>query len=300
MTTQRVNKKIGFLSLLLAGASFGSFGIWIRLLVKELGLYEQIVLRNVVVLVLSLIVITLGKKSFSGLKKVPKVSLLLYALTIPLAVVFFNLSVMTTKIAVTTFAFYIGTIIFGIVAGKMMFKEELTMDKKVSLVMVVLGLITFLYPFDLKLISVGILWGLVAGVVDGISNVLRKDLAGKVDKFVLVLLTGIGGIVISGLLIFAYQENPLFIFTMSSTSWLIGIVFGALLILVNFMVLVGFQNYDLNLGSVVLATELFFAPFFAYIFLREIPSAKELIGGSLVLVGVIFPNFQYLLQKKRS
>lgn len=43
-----MNKKLGFGALLLAAACYGSFGVWIRLLSREMGTYEQIVFRNII------------------------------------------------------------------------------------------------------------------------------------------------------------------------------------------------------------------------------------------------------------
>jgi drug/metabolite transporter (DMT)-like permease len=138
-----MNKKLaGFSSLLAAGITFGSFGIWIRLLSQELTIYQQIVFRNAIAMIFAIgIIVIIGKGFSADFRKVKKSNLFLYGLTVPLAVIFYNIAILNIKIAVTTFAFFIGSILFSWIFSVVFFKEKITTLKVLSLISVVIGLI---------------------------------------------------------------------------------------------------------------------------------------------------------------
>ncbi len=288
-----MKKKIGFLSLLLAAASYGSFGIWIRLLSHEMSIYQQIVFRNVIAFMFAILIIIIGKRYGADLKDVSKKNLILYALVVPIAVILYNIGMLNLKIAVATFAFYIGSIIFSELIGIIVFRDKITPLKLISLTLVVIGLGCFIYPFTSTTMSVGFWACLASGLFDGIGNGFRRNLAGKLDKFFLVAVTAIGGMVVSGAMMINGHQTLTFINHLSVTTWIIGIVFGLILMLVNYLLLIGFQNFELGPGVITLSTELFFALIFGLIVFREIPLAKELIGGLFILTASILPNLNW-------
>ncbi len=293
----KMTKSLGFISLFASALAFGSFGIWIRLLSEEMSIYQQIVLRNTSALVISVIIV-LATKQFSKVdwKTINIKNFLTYVILVPLAVIAYNVAMIDTKIAVATFAFYVGTILTGWAAGVFFFKEKLTTEKWVSLILVLIGLALFAYPFSS--ISVGLIAGIISGVLDGAANGFRKDLAGKVSKLVLVMFTAIGGVIISGGMMIVFNQDLGFMSTISNTSWGIGIFFGSLLVLLNYLLLVGFQNFDLSLGSIVLSLELLFALLFGFLFLKEFPNSREIFGGLLILLANVLPNLKDLIKKK--
>lgn len=294
-----MKKSLGFLSLLLAAISFGSFGIWIRLLNNEMTVYQQIVLRNSFAFILSLLIVVITKQLVKiDWTKVRKLNLFLYALLVPLAVIAYNIAMLNTKIAVATFAFYIGTILTGWLAGLFFYKEQLNVEKWISLVLVLGGLAFFAFPFSSSSVNLGLIAGIVAGSLDGAANGFRKNLSDKLSKLLLVLITAVGGVVVSGIMMLYFKQDLGYLSSMSSTSWGIGAFFGALLVIINYLLLVGFQNFDLGLGSIVLSLELLFATLFGLIFLKEIPSQREIIGGLLILIANVVPNLKMFLKKK--
>lgn len=289
-----MNKKlVGFSSLLLAGITYGSFGVWIRLLSRELSMYQQIVFRNIVALVFAVAFIIIGKRLTLNLQKIKKINLILYALVVPLAVIFYNISMLRIKIAVTTFGFYIGSIIFSFVLGTFLFKEKVTPVKILSLLLVAFGLACFTWPLSRETLNFGFLAAVISSLFDSISNALRKNLAGKVDKFILVFITTVGGVVISGLMMVYFKQTFSFFTHIPTNTWLTGICFGFILAAVNYLLLLGFQNFDLSLGVIVLSSELIFALLFGLIFLNERPLPKEMLGGLLVMLAIIVPNINF-------
>ncbi len=286
-----MNKKLsGFSSLLLAGIIFGSFGVWIRFLSQELTIYQQIVFRNVIAMVFAIGIIIIGKRFFTDFAKVKKSHLFFYGLTVPLSVIFYNIAVLNIKIAVTTFAFYIGSILFSWLISVLFFKEKITTLKALSLVSVLFGLACFIWPLALSSISIGFVAGIISGVLDAAANGFRKDLAGKIDKYILVFITTLGGVIVSSLMMFYFKQNLNFISSLSIKTWVVGLTFGFFLVAVNYLLLVGFQNFDLSLGVIVLSSELIFSLLIGLLVFGEKPLPKEIVGGLFVMVAVILSS----------
>jgi drug/metabolite transporter (DMT)-like permease len=282
-----VNKLKGFLSLLSAGIIFGSFGVWIRLLSKDLTIYQQVAFRNIIGLAIaaSLIIITKPKISF---KNVKKKHLVLFAIVFPLTVILYNYSFLMTKIVLGIFSFYVGSILSSLGIGLVIFKEKITSNKLLSLFFAFVGLLFIIVPAGIGGIDNGMILGLIAGVLDTITNSFRKHLSGKVDRLALTSIPLAGGFIISLMLMAVNSQS--FFPQISSASWLIGIMFGALLFLVNYLLFIGFSNFDLNLGTIVVGSELFFAPLFAALAFSELPSKFELIGGVFIVCAVLVAN----------
>ncbi len=282
----------GFLALLLAALMFGSFGIWIRELNKEMSLYQQIIFRNSFALIFALLIIIpkLSHKKSLNIKKASKKNLVAYSLLIPLTVIFYNISIVNTKIAVATFIFYTASIIFSYLIGYFVFKETPTRIKYLSLAISFLGLLFLAYPFSLDAINIGLVAGFISGILDAGSNSFRKNLSGIVDKSLLILLTTIGGIIVSSLLITYSGDSLNFVSNLSALTWILGVFFGSMLVFINYLLLTGFQNIDMSTGTIILSAELFFALLLGYIFLHEEPKINETIGGILVFIAMIIPN----------
>ncbi len=285
-----MNKFKGFLSLLLAGFIFGSFGIWIRILNQELTTYQQIFFRGTVGFIFALLLAYFLKNKFS-LNKVNKIILFIYFLSFPLATIFFVTSILNEKIAVTTFSFYASGIIGSLCIGMIFFREKLTRIKLFSLILVIAGVILLSYPLSIKTVSFGFLMGLLGGLFDAASNALRKFLTGKIDRFVLVAIQ-LSGIMIVAFGFLIFNRQPIFS-PMSGIAIIVGVLFGGLLVSITFLTLIGFQNYDLNLGMIVLSSELIFAPIFAALAFHEYPSAMEIGGGLLIVASIVVSNLSF-------
>lgn len=76
----------GFLFLLTAGAIFGTFGIFIRILGKELSSFQQIAFRNIIASLTAFILIYLKKSPVKSLKNANPFHLIAFSITFPIAV----------------------------------------------------------------------------------------------------------------------------------------------------------------------------------------------------------------------
>lgn len=292
-----MKKYLGFLALLAAGLIFGSFGIWIRILDRELLMFQQIAFRNIIGFLMSLgLLLVMRKPLVPARGAVSKIPLFLYALSIPVSVVLYNVAILHTGIAVTLFSLYLGSLLMSIILGHVMFHEHITRQKGIAFVFAVLGLVCFLYPFSITDINIGFFAAFAAGLADGAANAFRKLLSSKVDIWWLVFVTMLAGIIIAYILLVVYGQPMIALGALSGTTWFVGILFGLILMLVNYLVLYGFGHFDLQLGTIVLTTELLFGAVFGFVFFQEMLKTNELVGGLLIVVAVLAAN----IPKKRK
>lgn len=289
-----MNKTKGFLSLLLAGFLFGFFGILVRLLNSQLTNYQQILFRSVIGFILALLIIIFFKRKIF-FKNISLINLLFFAVSLPLTIIFYTLSILKTKIILAVATLYLGSILFSLISGILFFKEKLTVKKGLAIVASILALYYFTIPFSLKNINIGLVFGVLSGFTDALSNSFKKHLSGKVDRFLLIAIQMMGTIIVSLALMF--YTKTLTIHQISPFIFGIGLLFGFFLLLNNYLMLVGFHNFDLNLGTIVMSSELLFASIFGYLFYKEIPTINELIGGGLIAFSVIIAHLNFKKNK---
>jgi len=287
-----MNRKSGLLSLLLAGLLYGSFGVWIRFLNTEIPMFRQVLFRSVIALIVALVFLYFRTKFHFNLSQIPKSRLLLFSLCVPFAFIFYNLSVLNTKISVAIFSFYIGSLLFSYLISRVVFKEKVTKDKILALVFVFIGFIFITYPISLITLNLGFVAGFISGVFDAISNSFRKSFYQKVDKFFIVSLTMVSVLLVCGILIPLFGEKSVSFSSISLFSMLILLFFGFILVFVNYLLLKGFGNFDLGLGTIVLASEIFFSIIFGLLLLGEKPTLNEFIGGVFIMIAVVIPNIK--------
>ncbi len=290
------DKSKGFWALLGAGAIFGSFGIWIKLLSSELSNFQQIAYRNFIALFIAVLIVWYFKIGIS-LGRVDKKHLIRFGISFPLSVIFFTYSFVVTKIVLGIFSFYVGSILFSLILGIYLFKEKIDTKKVISLIMVLVGLLFFILPVGIDKIDRGIVFGLVAGFFDAVANSYRKYLSGKMHRILLTAIPLFGGLLISVILMLI-NKQPL-ISPISTNGMIVGLVFGVLLFVVNYLTFVGFSNFDLNLGTIVISSELFFASLFGYLVFNEIPLKNEVIGGVIIILAIVVSNINLINNDKK-
>lgn len=283
----KTDKVKGFFALLSTGVMFGVMSILVRILNTQLTSFQQVFLRNFIGFVLAGIIVFIIRAQLSWTKSQRKY-LFLFGIPFPLTMVFYTLSILHTKIAITVSSFYIGLIAFTFFLGISIFKEKVTKIKLIGLIFAFIGLIFFIIPFSFKNFDLGLFYGVLAGIFGAIAHALRKHLGGTINRFFLVSIQMLGGIIISGiLLLFSHQTQ------FHALSYLnIGVVllFGILLMAISYFSIVGFQHIDLHVGSIIISSELVFAPLFAVLIFKEYPTLFQFIGCLFIMFAVIVPN----------
>ncbi|HEX7017549.1 MAG TPA: DMT family transporter [Patescibacteria group bacterium] len=271
----------GYLSLLLTAFIFATFGIYIRVLNQDLTTYQQIFFRGFLGFILALVFAAFLKKKPS-LTQVSKSVLAGYIFFFPLSAIFFTFSILNTKIATTLFGFYVSSLVATLLLGKLYFKEQIGVVQKIALALAFAGLAIYTYPLSWESLNIGLVFSLVAGTFDSFAQALRKYITGKVDRLILVVIQMFGVALVS--LPFVFLTLNQGVPEISLLTWGVGIWYGLMLIAVNYLLLYAFSNFDLNLGTIVLSSELFFAVMLAFLIFGETTTAQELMGAIVIFM----------------
>lgn len=288
-------KNKGFLSLLLAAFILGTFGIWIRQLDKVFTSEAQVIARSLSASVIILLIV-LYKNIKLHVPKNDRLNLLGFCIVFPVSILFFTYSAVNIKVSNALFMLYVGSLIASYLWGRFIFAESFGKKKLMSLVLLLLGLIIFVYPFSATTLSLGVLTGILAGLLEGSAHAFRKKLK-NLKREIIVLFQSLSGLIV-GLLIFSFKGNSFTKSDITVTSVFVTVLFGFLLVAIGYLLAYGFSHFDVNVGSVVLATELFFALIISYIFLNESPTTNELLGGSIIFIASIVTSLNIKNIKK--
>lgn len=276
-----------------AGALFGAaviystFGLLIRVLADMFGDYAQVAARMLLAFLFVLAINWIFRKS----KEISLVQIgraLLLGIAFASVLVFFTLAIVETKIATAVFLLYAASMITSLVIGTTLFKEKLGLQKIIALVLAFVGL--FMYSDLILALSFGVIAAILSGVSEGAANAIRKSLSGVDRSTVLQHQFFAAGVVAS--IITLLMPAPI---VLEVSFWPIValIVFALLQVKLGDFLLYGFQHFDVNIGTVILATELFFAAIIGYFFFNEILTVKEIVGGLVIFAASIIATLEF-------
>ncbi len=283
-----MNKSLlGVASLLTIGVLFGLSGVIAKYLSGWLNPYQVVEYRFAIAFLIATFVLLITKQKISFSKIDPK-SLVLFAITFPVSVIFFTLAIFNTTVSLAVFSFYISTLVSSFVVGKIFFGEQITKNKKIALFFILLAVIAFTDPFKNFNLQIGFVYGIISGIFQTIASYYQKTLGKSTNRISLLFIQTLTGIIVATSVLI-YSSNPLLV-ALPTTALLTSLVFGAIFLAISYLFLVGFKYTNLNTGSILVSSELFFGPFFAYTLLSEKLGVTELIGGLLIAVSIIFAN----------
>lgn len=288
------NKK-GFLALTAAAAVLGTFGVLIRYLSTSFSDSGQVFARSFFATVTIILIIFFKKINPFKIKSKSFLYVSVFSIVFPLSVLCFTMSANLTKVTNSLFMLYVGSLASTAVLGKLVFNESFGLKHLLSLALVLFGLSFFVYPFSFQNFSLGLTLGLASGVLEGASHVLRR-LMKDIKREIVVFYQSLSGATVALVLLFLSGE--VFIKSFNLSAIIVAVVFGVLLVVIGYMLVYGFGNFDVNLGTIILATELFFALVINALVLKEYPTSNELIGGILIFSGTVVASLN--LASKRS
>ncbi len=289
----------GASALLGAALIYASFGVLIREMAEMFGNNAQVAFRFFVAFAVLSLVIFLKKKTIKLPKDAIKKAIML-GLAFCAILLLFTISVNNTKIANSVFLLYSGSIISSLLIGTLILKEKLTLVKIVAILLSLIGLA--MYSSAIFSLSVGVVTGVLAGLIEGGANALRKTLKGYDRNTVLWYQFAVGSIVATSVML---VSGEVAVKEVSTLAIVVGVVFGLLQIGLGNLLLYGFQHFDVNVGTIILACELIFAAIIGWIFLQESPNGNELLGGAFifaasVLSAVNFKEVRKLFLPKKN
>lgn len=280
-------KYIGLASLILVGILFGLSGVIAKYLSTWLNPYQVVEYRFLIAFICALLISLLTKQKIT-FNKIDLKTLILFSITFPISVIFFTLAIFHTTVSLAVFSFYIATLVSSFFVGWKYFGEKITKNKKIALVFILLAVLAFTNPFESLNLQLGFLFGIISGIFQTIASAFQKIVGKSTNRISLLLIQTLAGLVIA-LLSLSLAGQSLLI-SLPQTPLVITIFFGIIFLAISYLFLVGFKYTNLNVGSILVSSELFFGPFFAFLLLSEGLTDLELLGGIFTAFAVLFSN----------
>jgi drug/metabolite transporter (DMT)-like permease len=281
---------VGPASLLTVGLLYGLSAVIAKYLSRFINAYQVIEYRFGIAFIAAILILLLSKKRLKFKQVDPKI-LTAFVVTFPASAILFTLSVIHASVALAVFSFYAANLVTQFVIGKLYFNEKVNAMKGFAILASVASLVAFTNPFSHFAVTSGLAFGLVAGVLQGIASGFQKLLSGSTDKTSLLILQTFAGVIMATIILVLTSKSP--IPSLDGFAWFSTIMFGLIMLVIMYLFLVGYKYTNLNIGSILVSSELFFGPFFAFLLLSERIAANVLIGGiftTLAAVLVSLPN----------
>jgi drug/metabolite transporter (DMT)-like permease len=179
--------------------------------------------------------------------------------------------------------------------GTFLLKEKVG-GQKILAIVLALGGLSF-YSNDLIAINLGIIFGVLAGIFDGISNVFRRKLAG-VNRNAVIRVQYAVGTIFTGLITLLSGDQILK--DVNTRGAVATIIFSIILIAAANLLLYGYQHFDVNIGTVIMSIELVFGALLGFLFYQEVPKSHELLGGTLIFAGSVISSIDLRLINNRT
>jgi len=131
-------------------------------------------------------------------------------------------------------------------------------------------------------------------VSEGVGNVIRKKLK-DADRVTVTLVQFLVITITAFILVGMAGESAI-----REVSWLpivALIAFSTLQLALNNLLLFGFQNFDVNIGTVILSLEIFIAAIFGFLIFGETLSTAEIAGGVVIFTASVVSAWEF---KKKS
>lgn len=273
----------GVISLLGAALFYSVVGVLIRSLDSAFGVYTQVGVRALalVLMVLVWLVLTARKVKLSR-ETLP----LLIGMTLCayVSTVLFTRSVVMIQASNALFFLYGSGYITALILGVYVFGERFGGLKLTGTIFALMGL-SMVAGLSLPVnVSAGMLAALGGGVFFGLTNMFRKRL-GNYDRISVLLFDGVlGSMLMFGAAIFT--QEVMFKQVTILVMLLVG-VFALGNLLSGWATLYGFTQVNLQLGTVILTTDVLFAMGMNALFLGERPTGMEALGGLMIFVAII-------------
>jgi drug/metabolite transporter (DMT)-like permease len=292
-------KKIyGLGALFLIGILFGISGVIAKYLSQFLTSYEIVFMRFTFAFIFTFIVF-LYTRTKINFKLLDKKYLLLFSVLFPLSVIFFTLSISASKVSTAVFSFYLSNLISSFFVGKIFLKEQIRFEKWVALFLLIGALILLTNPLSVDggIFTIGLFYGIVSGIFQTLTSYAQKRMGKIENRNQLLLIQTLSGIIIAAIAILAFSGFNINI-SLSLFTWSVILIFGLIFLLISYLFLVGFEIVDLNVGNILVSSELIFGPVFAFMLLSEPISSVEIYAGVLIILGVVIANTREIVVKK--
>lgn len=279
--------QMGVISLFVATVLYGLYGTYSRLIGIDFGVFTQNWARNLIVLLLISIVLFI-KRLWKPIQKKDIPWMLAWILSGTGSVVGIFIAFNKIPIGTAYFIFYAGMILAGLTVGFLVYKERLTLEKILSAVLSIMGLL-LIFSVYIKVDTLSWLsLSFGSGIASGLWTTFSKKISHTYPNTQLVWIDAFSGFIISLCIAFLLQEHmpP----TSLSVSWLGVGLFAISQVATTSLVVYGFKHTEAQIGTLILPLEAVFGAVFAYFFFHEVLLSTTIIGGLFIFAASIVPN----------
>lgn len=291
MLKKKTERQKGIFSLVLLALVFASMGLFARYLSTGFLLFQQVYLRMLAAFVVGFVVFR-NQIDLSKLKKISKKDwavIILRAVSYSLfGIILFTQAIIITKYSNVSF---ISSLPMTAILGFILIGEKFTYKKALYVLVAFLGVLLIAVKdyTNLFYLGRGELITLISTVFFSISYVARKwqsDLLNNRELTVINFFVAFIAVFVVSIL----KGDGLPI-----ANWHWGLLFaivgaGVFNIANVFLTNYGFQKIEAVLASNILTLESFFALILGFLFYRELPIFKEIMGGLIIIGSVIGMN----------
>ncbi|NUS42121.1 MAG: aminotransferase class I/II-fold pyridoxal phosphate-dependent enzyme [Mycobacteriaceae bacterium] len=191
------------------------------------------------------------------------------------------------KAASGTLLIFAGGTMAALIGGRLVYGERLTAYRLGAVVLVTAGLVIYAGGFAYSGVTTWI--GVLGGVGDGVGNLVRKRMQ-RIDRSSAVALQYLVGAGVAGLYILVSGTPQ--IREVGLAPMVAMVVFALLALNLGVLMLYGYARVDVQTGTVLLATQVFFAIVLGVVFLGQSPTAAEVAGGLMIGVASCLSAFE--------
>lgn len=278
---------LGITSLVIATLLYGLYGVFSRFIGTDFGIFFQAFARNLIVLFI-LSVYIFWKRTWKGVEKTDYKWFGLMIFPALLADVAIFVAFNNLAIGTALFVFYTSFTLGGYLLGLLLFQEELTKTKIISLLTCLLGLF-ILFSATLKQ---GSLFYLLLAISAGLGMTGWNIFSKKVSlKYSLAQVLSIDCLIfiIGSLPLAVLFKEPVSIPSFS-IPWIAVFLYAFAAIGASLLTINGFRYLQAQIGSLIMLLQLVFGTLFGWVFFKEVLTHSFVVGGFLILLGTALPN----------
>lgn len=283
----------GAIGLTSAAFLYGIFGILSRIIGYNLPIFYQSWVRTLV----ASLILTISYKSWKSVDRKDWGLLILRSGIGVAAFLLFFIAVNAMEVNLTYFLFYGGSTLGGFVLGALVFKERTTPLRLLCLGLAAIGLAMV---YGVSIAEVNPLYTLLA-FISGICTASWSMLAKKITSYPpgqMAFLENSLAFPIVFLLSILFREAwPVMEFSVAQGT---NIILGTLFAITGLLMVFGFRRIDMQIGSLIMLSEILFAVIFGFMIYQEVPSFWAALGGALIITSMVLQelNWKTMLTKR--
>lgn len=283
----RVPKKHwGTYALVVSAILYATMGPLIRIMDSMWSEFGQVAARWAAALGI-LLLISLWRR-IPRLNTADKKSVLLLSIVTTAEVTLFTYAVIMLSIGNTLIMLYTGSLITSVLIGGVWFKEHINGTKSISLILALCGLALYLDPMYAQS-YIGLCVACASGIANGIGNGVRRNIR-EADKISVMQLQFILGVFLISCITMVSGHG--FVEHVSLLPILATIVFGIIIVSLNYLLLYGFSRVTVTTGSIILSSEIAFGSLFGFLLYNEVLTGTEVLAALLIMTATVLISLE--------